>query len=142
MMGYVLVKGDERHEVGNDRPVYDAQYLAWRAPSGNFSDPDQSWRVEFEGELVESLPLLTPMTLYMAFTPAERIAIKASKDPMVQEFWAMYELSVKLNKPTDPNLVSVRDAIGYLAAPVEPGPGAGILTNSARVDEILQGIPQ
>lgn len=93
-------------------------------------------------EVLEPMPLLTPMTLYMAFKPAERIAIKTSSDPLVQEFWAMYQLSVQLQKPTDPNLPSVREAIGYLAAPVEPGPGAGILAGAERIGEILAGIPQ
>jgi len=93
-------------------------------------------------ERVQQLPLLTPMTLYMAFTPAERIAIKASKDPLVIEFWDMYQLSVALNKPTDPNLVSVQEALGYLATPASPGPGGGILTSPARVEQILAGIPQ
>lgn len=88
------------------------------------------------------LPLLTPMTLYMAFAPAERILIKSSADPMVQEFWAMYQLSVQLDKPTDPNLVSVQNALAYLATPSNPGPGAGILASQARVQEILAGIPQ
>lgn len=108
--------------------------------------------VAHEGELTvevvedasdaQVLPLLTPMTLYMAFKPAERIAIKTSVDPLVQEFWAMYQLSVQLQKPTDPNLASVREAIEYLAAPVEPGPGAGILAGAERIGEILAGIPQ
>jgi hypothetical protein len=112
------------------------------------SPVDVGWQCEIESGAVEFsppavvLPLLTPMTLYMAFTPAERIEIKASKDPMVAEFWAMYELSAQLNKPTDPNLVSVKEAVAYLAAPVSPGPGAGILTSAARVQQILQGIPQ
>lgn len=90
----------------------------------------------------DALPLLTPMTLYMAFKPQERIAIKTSTDPLVQEFWAMYQLSVQLQKPTDPNLPSVREAIGYLATPVEPGPGAGILAGPERIGEILAGVPQ
>ncbi|OFA04068.1 hypothetical protein [Duganella sp. HH101] len=89
-----------------------------------------------------ALPPLTPMTVYMAFTPAERIAIKASKDPMVAEFWAMYQLSVQLDKPTDPNLASVRDIIAYLAKPASPGPGGGILASPERVQQILAGIPQ
>jgi len=88
------------------------------------------------------LPLLTPMTLYMAFTPAERVAIKASKDPMVTEFWAMYQLSVQLDKPTDPNLVSVQEAIAYLAQkPTDTPPGPGIIL-PARISQILAGIPQ
>ncbi|MYM89557.1 hypothetical protein GTP91_20560 [Rugamonas sp. FT82W] len=89
-----------------------------------------------------ALQPLTPMTLYMAFTPAERIAIKASKDPMVAEFWSMYQLSVQLDKPTDPNLASVRDIITYLAKPASPGPGGGILSSPERVQQILAGIPQ
>jgi len=93
-------------------------------------------------EPVTVLPLLTPMTLYMAFTPQERIAIKASQDEYVKEFWDMYQLSVKLEKPTDPNLVSVREAIAYLAAPAAPGQGAGILASAERINQILQGIPQ
>ena len=89
------------------------------------------------------MPLLTPMTLYMAFTPQERIAIKASADAMVKEFWAMFELSVQLEKPTDPNLVSVQNALAYLAQPttVTP-PGAGILASPVRIAQILAGVPQ
>lgn len=87
--------------------------------------------------------LLTPMTLYMAFKPQERIAIKSSTDPLVIEFWAMYQLSVQLDKPTDPNLVSVQNALNYLAQPKNGTPaGAGILESRARVDQILAGIPQ
>lgn len=89
-----------------------------------------------------TLPLLTPMTLYMAFTPTERIKIKASTDPLVIEFWAMYQLSVQLNKPTDPNLISVQEALAYLAAPVSAGQGAGILASVERVQQVLAGIPQ
>lgn len=88
------------------------------------------------------LELLTPMTFYLAFTPAERIEIKASKDPIVVEFWATYQLSVQLNRPVDPNLVSVRQALAYLAAPIDPGPGVGILASPERIAQILAGIPQ
>ena len=111
------------------------------------SPVDVGWSVEvINGTPVFAqpslLPLLTPMTLYMAFAPAERIAIKASKDPLVVEFWAMYELSVQLDKPTDPNLVSVQEALAYLATPASPGPGGGILASPTRVQQILAGIPQ
>ncbi len=84
--------------------------------------------------------LLTPMTLYMAFTPQERIAIKSSTNELVKEFWAMYQLSVQLDKPTDPNLPSVQSALKYLA---DPAPnGGGILASQSRVAQILAGIPQ
>jgi hypothetical protein len=88
------------------------------------------------------MPMLTPMTLYMAFTPAERIAIKTSADAMVKEFWAMYQLAVQLEKDIDPNLISVQEAMDYLAAPASPGPGGGILASQARIAQILAGIPQ
>ncbi|OHD22922.1 MAG: hypothetical protein A2Y38_19875 [Spirochaetes bacterium GWB1_59_5] len=91
----------------------------------------------------EQLALLTPMTVYMAFKPEERIAIKGSTDPMVQEFWAMYQLSVQLDKPTDPNLKSVIDALNYLAQPKTATPaGVGILASFDRVEEIRRGVPQ
>jgi hypothetical protein len=77
------------------------------------------------------------MTFYLAFTPAERIAIKKSTDEQVVEFWATYQLAVQLDKPIDPNLVSVREAIEYLATP-----GAAILASSDRIAQILNGVPQ
>lgn len=109
----------------------------WECGDQRFTDLERS-----HYEAVATLPLLTPMTLYMAFTPSERIAIKTSNDPMVAEFWNMYQLSAQLQKPTDPNLPSVREAITYLATPISPGPGAGILASAARIEQILQGIPQ
>lgn len=78
--------------------------------------------------------LLTPMTFYMAFKPAERIAIKTSTDPVVAEFWFTFDLSVKLDKPVDPNLKSVVDGLQYLVS-------LGILTGD-RLEPIKLGIPQ
>jgi len=110
----------------------------WECGDRRFTDPEQSSYAP-----IVVLPLLTPMTLYMAFTPAERIAIKASTDPMVVEFWAMYQLSVQLDKPTDPNLISVQEAMQYLAQPTTATPpGPGILASQERVQQILAGIPQ
>jgi hypothetical protein len=109
----------------------------WECCDQRFQDQDGTHYAP-----VTELPLLTPMTLYLAFTPAERIAIKASTDAMVKEFWATYQLSAQLEKPTDPNLVSVQSMLAYLAAPVSPGPGAGILASQARIAQILAGIPQ
>lgn len=105
--------------------------------SGATRNTDGTWAAYVPPAVApEPLPLITPMTLYMAFKPAERIAIKASTDAMVMEFWAMYQLSVQLNKPTDPNLVSVREALNYLAG------GAGILASTDRIAQIMAGVPQ
>lgn len=114
----------------------------WECGDSRYTDQDKS---EFEVCHVPSLgplPILTPMTFYMAFTPDERIAIKTSPDPYVKEFWDMYQLSVQLNKPTDPNLASIQNALAYLAlTPESTPPGPGIL-NPERVPHILAGIPQ
>ena len=90
-----------------------------------------------------ALPMLTAMQLYLAFTPAERIAIKASNDAMVKEFWATYSLAAQLNHPIDPNLVSVQEGLAYLATPTTATPpGPGILASQTRVAQILAGTPQ
>ncbi len=89
------------------------------------------------------IPLLTPMQFYLAFTPTERIAIKPSTDPMVQEFWATYQLAAQTNHDIDPNLVSVQEALTYMAtAKTATPPGAGILASTSRIQQILAGIPQ
>lgn len=89
------------------------------------------------------LPVLTPMTFYLAFKPAERIAIKASADPMVAEFWASYQLAVQLDKPVDPNLPSVAEGVAYLAqGPNDTPPGPGLLASRDRIAQILNGEPQ
>lgn len=85
---------------------------------------------------------LTPMQFYLAFTPAERIAIKSNTDPHVQEFLATLNLSIQLKENVDPNLVSVQEALQFLATSTTAEPaGPGILAES-RITEILQGIPQ
>lgn len=86
---------------------------------------------------------LTPMQFYLAFTPTERMAIKKSADPVVVEFWATYQLAVQTGTSMDPNLVSVQEALTYLATPTTATPpGAGILASAARVTAISQGVPQ
>lgn len=88
-------------------------------------------------------PHLTPMQFYLAFTPTERVAIKASADATVKEFWATYELAAQLNNTIDPNLVSVQEGLTYLAtATTATPPGAGILASTARIAQISNGVPQ
>jgi hypothetical protein len=85
---------------------------------------------------------LTPMQFYLAFTPTERLAIKKSTDQDVVEFWATYELAVQTNTPINPNLVSVREGLAWLATPATATPpGPGILAAS-RIAQISAGIPQ
>ena len=82
-------------------------------------------------------PMLTPMQYYLAFTPSERIAIKGSSDPVVKEAWATYELAAQLNETINPNLVSVQEALSYFTTTTPP-----ILASTARIAQILAGIPQ
>ncbi len=89
------------------------------------------------------LPVMSPTAFYLAFTPTERIAIKASADPMVMEFWATFNIALQNDKPIDPNLVSVTNSLAYLAQPTTAQPpGAGILASADRIPQILNGVPQ
>jgi hypothetical protein len=86
---------------------------------------------------------LTPMQFYLAFTTAERIAIKKSTDPDVVEFWATYNLAVTTNTPINPNLVSVQEGLAWMATPTTATPaGPGILASTTRIVQISNGIPQ
>jgi hypothetical protein len=96
-----------------------------RNPDGTFSPPPAA-----------PAPILTPMVFYLAFTPAERIAIKASTDPVVVEFWATYQLAAQTSHPIDMGLVSVVEGVTYLSTTTPP------LVAPARVAEILAGTPQ
>ena len=110
----------------------------WECGNMRFTDPSQTLY-----QAVASYPILTPMQLYLAFTPAERIAIKKSTDPDVIEFWATYQLSVQTNTPIDPNLISVQEGLDWLATPTTATPpGPGILASTARIAQISEGIPQ
>ena len=97
-------------------------------------------------EPVVTYPTRTPMAFYLSFAPMERIALKASTDPVVQEFWATYLLAVQTGADIDMSLQSNLDAISYLSIPVTAQtpfgtPGPGILT-AERVAQVLQGVAQ
>lgn len=62
--------------------------------------------------VVVSLPMVPPVEFKMLFTSAERIAIKASTDAVVQDFFELINDS-RLTQ-VDRNLQSVKDAIAYL----------------------------
>jgi hypothetical protein len=102
---------------------------------GGAKKSGNSWTNPTVAADAQILPLLAPMAFYMAFKPAERIAIKASTDAMVVEFWATYEMAKELDNSIDPNLPSMSESLGHLV-------GAGILSSAARVQEIRLGVPQ
>jgi len=90
---------------------------------------------------VSNYQTMTPMQFYIAFKSQERIAIKTSTDPNVVEFWATFNIAKDASGGIDPNLVSVQEALEYLALPVTSG-GAGILASTDRISQICAGTPQ
>ena len=80
-----------------------------------------------EATIVAPLPLLSPVEFKMLFTAEERIAIKNSTDPVVQDFFELIN-DARLTQ-VDRNLQSVKDAIAYLAS--------SALITEARAGEIL-----
>lgn len=79
---------------------------------------------------------MTPTAFYLAFTVAERVAIKKSKDEGVRELWQTFEMLLAKDVPIDPNLPSVRDGLAYLVANLD-----GALKKD-RVADILAGKAQ
>ncbi|HEX7642035.1 MAG TPA: hypothetical protein VF472_07455 [Burkholderiaceae bacterium] len=99
-------------------------------------------------------PLLSTMQFYMAFTPAERMLIKAlagsgipatagsaaiAPDPVIVEFWQTFQMAVQLNSQVDPNLKSTQEPLAYLANPTAPTPP---VIAAGRIPQILAGIAQ
>lgn len=107
---------------------------------GNFRITDAAGDQYEVVEPTPILPSLEPLDFYNAFKVAERIAIKASTDPKVQEFWDTYERHERAGKRIDPNHPVVVDGLAYLATAATDGPG--ILASSDRIDQIRAGIPQ
>lgn len=76
-------------------------------------------------------PKVSPVEFKLLFTAPERVAIKASTDPIVQDFFSIVEdprLTV-----VDLGLQSTQDALSYLEALS--------LIAEGRKDEILTGVP-
>jgi len=109
----------------------------WECGDQRFTDPAKTLY-----EMPTTLQL-TAMALYLAFTPAERIAIKKSTDPIVEDFWATYELAADQKATIDPTLASFVAGLTYLATPTTATPpGPGILASPARIAQIQAGIAQ
>lgn len=82
------------------------------------------------------IPKMTPMTLYLAFTPNERVRIKKSVDAMVNDFWDTFKIQLDQGHMIDPNFPSLVESVTHLAGPV------GVLTSPDRIAQILNGEPQ
>ena len=89
-------------------------------------------------------PPLSLLAFYLSFTPAERIAIRASTDPLVREFWSTYLFAAtQPGALVDPTLTSIIEGLAWLATPTTATPpGPGILATPARIAQIQAGVPQ
>lgn len=129
------------------------------------SPVDVGWTcVVTDGQPVFTAPtaatyaLLTPMQFYLAFATAERMKLKALAttglpansafnsatteilpDPIIEEFWATYQMAVQSNAHIDPNLPSIQEALEYLANPTAPTPQ---VITADRIPSILHGVAQ
>lgn len=74
-------------------------------------------------------PTVGPIAFKLLFTAQERIAVKTSTDPVIQDFWQIVEDP----RTSEVNLAlkATQDALGYLVT-------AGLLTEARKV-EILTG---
>jgi len=77
-------------------------------------------------------PKVSPVEFKLLFTAVERVAIKASTDPIVQDFFSIVE-DPRLTH-VDLGLQSTQDALSYLEA-------QGLIA-AGRKDEILTGVVQ
>jgi len=77
-------------------------------------------------------PKVSPVEFKLLFTAPERVAIKASTDPIVQDFFSIVE-DTRLTH-VDLGLQSTQDALSYLEA-------QGLIA-AGRKDEILTGVVQ
>jgi hypothetical protein len=104
-------------------------------------------------------PVLSPTQFYLAFTPAERMKIKAlastggvpansslfgnstaiPQDQEIAEFWETFKMSDATKSPIDPNLSSVQEGLMYMSNPTAPTP---VVITAVRIPQILAGIPQ
>jgi len=105
----------------SDSIVYDESQRGWLvAGQGLFSDPDKL--------LSARDPRVTAIEYKMLFTPQERVAIKTSTDPIVQD---LYELLNDLRvSHVDLSLLSIQNALFYMET-------LGILTGERRLQILI-----
>ena len=83
-------------------------------------------------------PMVTGGAFYLLFKIAERIAIKASTDPVVEEFWATYQNAVATAEPIDLNSIEIHNGLIYLSA----NPSASPTLAPGRIAQILSATQQ
>lgn len=124
-----------------------AQVPEWR--NGAWYCGDQTLQDEHKTvyAAVVQFPLLTPVQFHNSFSVSERIKLKASADPLVQEFWKTFQLAASQpGELIDPNSAAVLGGLAYIAgatsapAPVID-PTNQVLASAARIAQIQAGTP-
>lgn len=120
---YKLVKNGAVIAQSEQSISYVEDQFGWKVDDHIFADYDREMSVVDDGVKV------SPVQFKLLFTAPERVAIKASTDPVVQDFFEI------VNDPrltfVDLGLQSTKDAIGYLQS-------KGLLTGE-RAAAILTG---
>ena len=110
--------------------VYDSNLRGWCVGDEVFSDGDKSYTVITVVSNPAKPPKVSAIEYKMLFTSEERIAVKASVDPII------IDLQELLNDPrtvnVDLSLQSISDALDYMTH-------LGLIA-AGRKDEILTGI--
>jgi hypothetical protein len=109
--------------------VYDNTVRGWRVGDAVYSDGDKAYTLV---DADQKPPKVTVIEYKMLFTSTERIAVKASTDPVI------IDLQELMNDPrtvnVDLSLQSISDALDYMTALglIAPGRKAEILTGQVR----------
>lgn len=121
-----LFKGDQLQAV-SPSVTYIQEGGYWAVDGGsNVQDPEGVMYVVDKS----TPPTIGVIAFKLLFTATERIAVKTSTDPVVQDFWQLVEDP----RTTEVNLAlkSVQDALRYLEA-------EGLLS-TGRADQIITGV--
>lgn len=123
---YKLFNGSELLAESTSPIVYSDMANGWCIGDVVFVDTERSFHVS------KPAPQVSPVQFKLLFTVAERVAIKASEDAMVKDFFEI------VNDPrltfVDLGLESTKQALAYLHSKNLIGEG--------RVDQILTGVIQ
>jgi hypothetical protein len=116
------------------------------------SPVDAGWTVTLDANGVPTFTAPAPPTtcvisavdFYDCFTPSEAVAIKASTDPLVQEFVFRLLQRIDAGRSVDTSSPSIQEGVEYLATSVRlpaTTPASTYIATS-RVAEILRGTMQ
>lgn len=108
------------------QPLYDTVFRFWRCQDANgdaFNVVDPTGTIFIVSG--SSYASMSGTAFYDAFSPTEAIAIKGSKDPLVQEFWFRVQQAITNGTQVNPNITSVQEGLAY-ASVTNQNPSSGV----------------